>query len=118
VDVERGVVRAWGKAAHDLGITVTADGALLQDGHSYPYLLHVGDFGRPNGTICVVAPGNEGEIQALRRVALDQDFYFSVLTRVVRRIRPGAILTATLDDWQWFGAAKPPPWYTGKPWGQ
>jgi hypothetical protein len=117
VDVERGVVRAWGKAADDLGITVTVDGALLQNGRSYPYLLHVGDFGRPNGTICVVATRNEGEIQDLRTVALEQEFYFSVLQGSYAEY-DRARFTATLDDWQWFGAAEPPPWYTGKPWRQ
>jgi hypothetical protein len=28
-----------------------------------------------------------------------------------------ALFVGTLDDWGWFGAGEPPPWYTGRAWG-
>jgi hypothetical protein len=115
---EKAVVRAWRRAAEDLGISVETGGSLVDEqGHSHRYVVHVADFGSVNGTICsLIRPADSEDNSAIRDLAQEAGFFWSALGESYTAYTRDLFI-ATLDDWRWFGAAPPPSWYSGTPWG-
>jgi hypothetical protein len=117
MSLEDAVAAAWTTAADDLGIAVSTHGVLYDaDGNAHSYTVHVPDFGSPKGTVCVVAsPGGDTLSTVICRLAVEQGFHFAGFYDADRTYER-AVFIDTLNDWQWFGDADPPEWYTGKPW--
>jgi hypothetical protein len=94
------------------------DGGVLTDGdgQAHCYVVHVKDFGAPNGTMCSVVASSDIDA-SLQRLAAAAGYFYSALGESYE-VYDRELFVATLDDWQWFGAGEPPAWYSGTPWSQ
>lgn len=98
------LLRAWRAAADDLGIRVEVEGEVV----------HVTEFGSPEGMLCALRDSQEGQLE-LRHTAEARGAGWSVLSlSYVQYDRDGFI--DVLNDWGWCALGDPPAWYTGEPW--
>jgi hypothetical protein len=113
--VELLIAQAWLTAGVDLGIQVDVDGEVDQNGTAgVPYAVRIHWFGRVNGTVCRHGEAPRDEVERLRDWARRNETSCSLLSGSYTTYDRD-LFVETLDDWQWFGEAKPPGWYTGKP---
>jgi hypothetical protein len=107
--------RAWLRAADDLGIRVSVEGA--PDDTQPPrltYAVLVGDFGSSKGTI--VWPLDE-LYSGQTETAAEQGYFYSYLSPDYESYDRDAFIEA-LNDWGWSGEGQPPDWYRGEAWNE
>jgi hypothetical protein len=103
------VSRAWGEAAADLGIRVTAPyTAADAPGGPVEFLALLHDFGGPRGTL----------VRSMHAPPLQLAGYFvSGVNPAVYAVYDRQTFVDALQDWGWYGEGAPPAWYTGvSPW--
>jgi triacylglycerol esterase/lipase EstA (alpha/beta hydrolase family) len=102
--------RAYQRAAEDLGIRVTTDGASLVDdqGERHPLIALVHDFG---GGMHVF----EEYDKRVADVAWQRGNGFTVLGSGGKDTYDRESFIEALNDWGWTGDGAPPEWYTEQP---
>ncbi|HET7083456.1 MAG TPA: hypothetical protein VFI23_01705 [Rhizomicrobium sp.] len=99
--IDNQMSNAWAQAAADLGIRVIAPFSLIAGDEELNFEAFVPDFGSAEGAV-VMSEISERKL----------DRWFSILYPSYRQY-DRAHFIETLDDWGWFGAGKPPDWFTG-----
>ena len=103
--------QAWMDASRDLGIRfirpftfTTKDGCRLTTSGGW-----LPDFGGSHGTLLLT----RFDPESMHGSEDDTDFYSSGLNPESYEPYRREVYIETLNDWGWFGAESPPPWFTG-----
>jgi len=113
------VVKAWRRAATDLGIRVQAPYELAnKSGQLCHFAAYVPDFGGRKGMLAfVIEPPDFEHDKAAVECAADHGVGLSCLNVETYARYDRQTFIDMLDDWQYFGKkASRPDWYSGTPW--
>jgi hypothetical protein len=99
--IDNQISNAWTQAAADLGIRVSAPFTVIAGGVSLNFEAFVPDFGSAEGAVVM------SQVSARKL-----DRWHSILYPSYQQYERAHFIDA-LNDWGWFGAGKPPDWFTG-----
>jgi hypothetical protein len=111
---ESEIAEAWREAAHDLGLLITTPYVLATAGEApVRFIALIRHFGSEAGTLITTLTA---DTPAVRRVANSATYFVSLLNAESYSRYDRKKFIDTLNDWRYFGADPPPPWYSGEPW--
>lgn len=102
---------AFADAGRDLQIEVTAPFAIKSRGKEIMLPAFIRNFGSECGMVIIGFDATPEE----RAAAHANDSFVSELSDGYEKYERELFID-TLNDWGYFGNAKPPQWYSGKPW--